>query len=533
MICLILSLIAVAASWWWLASPVTPARAPIPAAGRLDCVSYAPFRGAQNPLDPGTRVSAEQIAQDLAQLSRITGCIRTYSIDNGLDQIPALAQKAGLKVIHGLWLSSDRGKNRYQIDVSVALAREYPDVITAVVVGNEVLLRGEMTAPELAATIRNVKSQVRVPVTYADVWEFWLRHREVYDAVDFVTIHILPYWEDFPVKAQNAAAHVDSIRRRMAVAFPNKEILIGETGWPSAGRMRDGALPSRTNQARVLSDILALAQRDRFRVNVIEAYDQPWKRRLEGTVGGHWGLIGDNPRDLKYPPGQPIGDYPLARWQVGGGLLFSIAVFGVAVACLRRKPWAPRWPAWLAVTATAIAGGILAGIAAEKMMLESLDPGGWLRWSALLAAAIAAALAGTRTVMTGESLPTLLSLLGPRERRQRDWGTLALGIALIVVCVIAAEVALGLVFDARYRDFPYAALTIAVVPMLGLSLLGRPSEGARPLAERLFAALFAASSLYIVFNEGFANWQSLWTCGLFALLALILWRARDGQSQGS
>ena len=160
-------------------------------------------------------------------------------------------------------------------------------------VGNEVLLRGEMTTSDLAAYIRSVKSQVTIPVTYADVWEFWLRNREIYDAVDFVTIHILPYWEDIPVRAKFAAAHVDDIRKRMAVAFPGKEILIGETGWPSAGRMREGALPSRTNQARVVSEILDLAKREGFRVNLIEAYDQPWKRQLEGTVGGYWGLIDD------------------------------------------------------------------------------------------------------------------------------------------------------------------------------------------------------------------------------------------------
>ena len=140
-------------------------------------------------------------------------------------------------------------------------------------------------------------------MTYADVWEFWLRNREVYDAVDFVTIHILPYWEDFPIRAKYAAAHVDAIRKRMAVAFPGKEILIGETGWPSEGRMREGALPSRTNQARVVSEILDLAKQENFRVNLIEAYDQPWKRQLEGTVGGYWGLFDSVQRALKYPPG--------------------------------------------------------------------------------------------------------------------------------------------------------------------------------------------------------------------------------------
>ena len=209
-------------------------------------------------------------------------------------------------------------------------------------VGNEVLLRGEMTTSDLAANIRSVKSRVTVPVTYADVWEFWLRNREVYDAVDFVTIHILPYWEDIPVRAKFAAGHVDDIRKRMAVAFPNKEILIGETGWPSAGRMREGALPSRTNQARVVSEILDLAKREKFRVNLIEAYDQPWKRQLEGTVGGYWGLIDDAQRAVKYPPGEPISNYPFWKLQMGCGMALSAFVFLAGWLTLRRRPWKPR-----------------------------------------------------------------------------------------------------------------------------------------------------------------------------------------------
>ena len=86
-------------------------------------------------------------------------------------------------------------------------------------------------------------------MTYADVWEFWLRYREIGADVDFVTIHFLPYWEDFPPRAEDAAAHVDGIRKQVAAAFPGKEILIGEAGWPSHGRMREGALASRINQA--------------------------------------------------------------------------------------------------------------------------------------------------------------------------------------------------------------------------------------------------------------------------------------------
>jgi len=526
---LLISLGAIAAVWWWLATPINLARAPIDPNANLLCVSYAPFRDAQTPLMLTTHIAPEQIAQDLAQLAKITDCVRTYSIENGLDQVPALAAKVGLKVIQGIWLGSNRLKNLAQISTVVGLTKEYPSVITAVVVGNEVLLRGEMTTSDLAANIRSVKSQVAVPVTYADVWEYWLRNREVYEAVDFVTIHILPYWEDFPIRARHAATHVDAIRKRMAVAFPGKEILIGETGWPSQGRMREGALPSRTNQARVVSEILLLAKQENFRVNLIEAYDQPWKRELEGTVGGYWGLIDSVQRAVKYPPGQAISNFPFWKLQMGCGMALSFFVFGAAWLTLRRRPWTPRVASWIAVGTSATTAGILLGVAADKMFYESYGFGGWLGWGSLLAAAIASPLLCANAMMSGRPLPTFLELLGPRDDRARSALSMVLGAVLIVTALIGAETALGFVFDPRYRDFPFAALTMAVVPFATLMLLNRPPAGSRPIPEAVFASLLAGAALYTGFNEGSANWQSLWTCAMYFLFAVTLWRARVAQ----
>jgi exo-beta-1,3-glucanase (GH17 family) len=519
----------IAALWWWLATPITLSRAPIDPNAKLQCVSYAPFRGAQTPLVPTTQISPEQIAQDLAQLAKITDCVRTYSIENGLDQVPALAAKVGLKVIQGIWLSSNRIKNLAQIAIAVELTKEHPDVITALVVGNEVLLRGEMTTADLAAHIRSVKSRVTVPVTYADVWEFWLRNREVYEAVDFVTIHILPYWEDIPVRAKFAAGHVDDIRKRMAVAFPSKEILIGETGWPSAGRMREGALPSRTNQARVVSEILDLAKREKFRVNLIEAYDQPWKRQLEGTVGGYWGLIDDIQRAVKYPPGEPISNYPFWKWQMGCGMALSAFVFLAGWLTLRRRPWKPRLASWIAVGTSATTAGMLLGVAADKMYYESYGAGGWLQWGVLLVAAIASPMLCANAAMSGRPLPTFLELFGPRGGRTDSVLQALLGLVLVVTTLIAAETALGFAFDPRYRDFPFASLTMAVVPFAALMLLNRPKEGVRPIAESAFAGLLVATALFTGVNEGNQNWQSMWTCAVYLLLALTLWRARAVQ----
>ena len=529
---LILSIGSIAAVWWWLATPISLARAPIDPNAKLQCVSYAPFRGEQTPLSPATHVSADQISEDLAQLVKVSDCVRTYSIENGLDQVPELAAKVGLKVMQGIWLSSNRQKNAVQVATGIRLAKEFPSTITALVVGNEVLLRGEMSQSDLAATIRLVKAQVAVPVTYADVWEFWLRYREIYDAVDFVTIHILPYWEDFPIRAKHAAAHVESIRRRMEVAFPGKEILIGETGWPSAGRMRDGALPSRTNQARVVSEILDLAKREKFRVNLIEAYDQPWKRQLEGTMGGYWGLFDSIHRALKYPPGIAISNYPYWKLQMAAGMALAVLVFAVAWLTLRRKPWTPRFASWFAVGISATSAGALVGVAADKMYFESYGVGGWLFWGFLLAAGIASPLFASHALMSGNALPTFLELLGPSDYRGRRWAGAISAIVLAVTTVIGADTAVGLAFDPRYKDFPFAALTMAVVPFAMLSLLNRPKEGVRPIAEASFAGLFVLSAIYIGFNEGRDNWQSLWTCVIYALLGATLWRARAAQILG-
>jgi len=128
--------------------------------------------------------------------------------------------------------------------------------------------------------------------------------------------------------------------------------------------------------------------------------------------------------------------------------------------------------------------------------------------------------------MSGRPLPTFLELLGPRDARSRSVLTLMLGAALLVTTLIGAETALGFAFDARYRDFPFAALTMAVVPFSALMLLNRPQEGVRPIAEAVFAGLLTGSVLYTVFNEGPDNWQSLWTCAMYFLLAVTLWRAR-------
>ncbi len=521
--------LAIGATWWWLGAPIELPPSPLDAGQKLYCVSYTPFRGGQSPLVEGTRAEPWQIEEDLALLSKYTGCVRTYSVDDGLDNVLASARRHGLKVLEGIWISNNAEKTRRQIATGIALAKQYPDVITGVVVGNEVLLRGEMAAPDLIANIREVKAQVAAPVTYADVWEYWLRYPAVQNAVDFVTIHILPYWEDFPIPASRAAAHVADIRRKIADAMPGKEIVIGEFGWPSAGRMRESARPSRSNQARAATETLALAQRENFRVNIIEAFDQPWKRALEGAVGGYWGIFDRATGAPKFSFSGAVSDHPYWSVQALAGILLAALTFGGALIFGRKKGLAiSLWPR---IAALSFVPAVLFGWTIETVPVESFSFGSWLRSLAFAATAAAAPIVCAVACAAGRAPPRFAALLG-RTGERRDGLDWALGGTLVALMLVSVEAALGLVFDPRYRDIPFAPLTAAVVPFLVLLASTPRRAGSRAIAETVAAAVLAGSAVYIVFNERFSNWQSVWFCAGLIGLAFILARARGAPSSG-
>jgi glucan 1,3-beta-glucosidase len=518
-------------AWYGLGLPKTMPRSPLGVDGKLACVSYAPFRGNQSPLDPGFVVPPEQIDADLERLSAVTSCVRTYAVEKGIDRVPEFARKHGLKVLQGIWIGRDPVRNQHEIETAVALAREYRDVIRGLVVGNEVLLRGELRASDLRDLIVDVKRQVDVPVTYADVWEFWLRNRDLAPAVDFVTIHILPYWEDFPVAAGQAASHVTDIYRQVATAFAGREIMIGEVGWPSEGRMREGALPSPSNQARVLHEVIAAARRGNWPINVIEAFDQPWKRQLEGTVGGHWGLLDSDTRKPKFEWGKPVSDHPLWIHQGALGVLFAFVVFAAAYFSARTKgESAPEDVPWLPVAGVGLSGGLFLGWALAQAPLESFTTIDWARSIFLicigfLVPPICAAAVARRTAMAG--FATVLDPLFWRAAKPLER---CLAGMLMISVVTGIALALGLVFDPRYRDFHFAPLTGPAVALMIASEACPAGLKRRGVAEWIAGAVLAASAIFISMNETPLNWQAQWFAALLLMLAVSCWRLRVAQS---
>ena len=81
-----LTALAIGLVWWWLGAGMALPPSPLPAGAMLYCVSYAPFRAGQDPLVEGTRVEPWQIEEDLALLSKYSNCVRTYSVEFGLER---------------------------------------------------------------------------------------------------------------------------------------------------------------------------------------------------------------------------------------------------------------------------------------------------------------------------------------------------------------------------------------------------------------------------------------------------------------
>ncbi|MBE1236410.1 hypothetical protein IHV25_01915 [Phaeovibrio sulfidiphilus] len=425
---------------------------------RVQCVSYTPSNGDTLPAGEHYRLPEGLIARDLERLHTLTNCVRTYSSRSvNRDVIPE-AHAAGMKAWLGIWLGHDPEENDREIASALDLARTYPETIEVIVVGNEVLLRRDMTAARLIEAIRTVKQNTSLPVTYADVLDFWVRNPEVAEAVDRVTVHILPYWEDeHPVDVEAARTKARETLDHARSLFPDKPVQIGEIGWPAAGRARAQAVPSVVNQATFLREFAAWAHTTDVRYNIIEAIDQPWKRRQEGTVGGSWGVL-DAARAPKFPMAGPVYEWP--HWERGLGASLSGLAAGLflPMAFLGGRSMRNRY--WVLVTLAGTLSGTVLYLFGVQALEFSYGLGGKLRAVLLWSLALAGSVLALYQLTGGR--------LSPRHRRL--W-------RLAVLCM-AGYAALAMGIDGRYRDF----LTLGFLfPALTLLLPSREEDtGSQP-----------------------------------------------------
>ncbi len=254
----------------------------------LEYVCYSPFRDGQAP--GGAEPTEAQVAEDFRILAPLAKGVRTYGSRGILAKVPALARDAGLEVHVGAWIGTDTAANRAEVDALIALAKSGNPAIRGLIVGNEVLLRGDVTKARLIEYLRKVRAaNTGIPVTTADIYQNLVAHAADLEPVcDYALCHVHPYWES--VAAGAGAARVLDGWKQVRAKYPGKPVIVGETGFPSAGQANGGGVPGESEQARFVEDVALLAAREGFSFMLFSAFDEAWKTGEPNAVGPHWGI---------------------------------------------------------------------------------------------------------------------------------------------------------------------------------------------------------------------------------------------------
>ena len=165
---------------------------------KIQGFSFSPFREGQSP-SKHIYPTVEQIDRDLATLAGDVHAVRSYTVEDTLAEIPRLAAARGLNVVLGAWLTRDEKKNEEEVAKLIKVYRENHRNIIRVLVGNEVLLRTDQTVEQMIKYIEIAKKSIWAPVSIAEPWHIWLAHPELVEKVDFIAVHLLPYWEGIPI----------------------------------------------------------------------------------------------------------------------------------------------------------------------------------------------------------------------------------------------------------------------------------------------------------------------------------------------
>ena len=347
-----------------------PSELPSVVGGKLAGMAYAPFRRDQSPLT-GEFPTLAQIREDLTMLAPFTRAIRTYTSAE-IPEVPSIAGEFSLKVNAGAWIDNRPENNRRELEALITAAASQPNIHRAIV-GNEAILRGDLGMAELAIYLNEARARLAIPVSTAENWDFWLAHPEFGEHVDYIAVHVLPYWEG--VSQEFALKRAQERLSAVQAAFPNKEVVVGEVGWPSAGERFQDALPSLQTQARFVREFANHANALGVEFYLMEAIDQPWKMR-EGRVGAYWGMFDSN-RQPKWALSGPVqGDQ---NWQLKAllaALLAFIPILLFARVFGRFKFWGRLLFVSLLQAGCALAVWLV-GVPAQFYL-------GWLDWSMFL-----------------------------------------------------------------------------------------------------------------------------------------------------
>lgn len=260
---------------------------------KIHGLSFSPYVEGQG---PGTVVEESQIRERLAVIEPFVRWIRSFSCTEGHELIPAIARESNLKTMVGVWLDDDREHNDLELENAIRVAKEgHVDILA---VGNEVLLRGDLSEDELLDYIRRAKEGApNVKVGYVDAYFEFVDHPRITDACDVLLANCYPFWEGCP--AEHALLYMKDMYHRVRSVANGKRVIVSETGWPNIGTAEGAAVPSFENAIKYFVDTCRWADEEGIEIFYFSSFDESWKVGAEGDVGAYWGLW-DNDGIPKY-----------------------------------------------------------------------------------------------------------------------------------------------------------------------------------------------------------------------------------------
>jgi len=282
-------------------------------------IAYGPFRDGQAPWDGSPTKS--QLREDLHIISEHWKWIRLYgSRGISFDILDIIREDSlGIKVMLGAWISKEDGSieassaNKEEISMAIELANKFPDIVNSINIGNETMVYWsdhKVDIGIMANYINYTRKRVRVPVTTADDLGFWNKEssKTIADQCDFIVVHIHPLWGGKQI--ENALDWVKDIYSQIQIMHPNKEIIIGETGWATM-KHNEGlqhelikGMPGLENQKYYYDQFRAWSKENKIPHHFFEVFDEKWKGGDHpNEVEKHWGVYYSNrkPKDaVKY-----------------------------------------------------------------------------------------------------------------------------------------------------------------------------------------------------------------------------------------
>jgi glycoside/pentoside/hexuronide:cation symporter, GPH family len=236
----------------------------------------------------GDKLSEPQIQRRMSVVAPATRWIRSFACTEGHELIPGVAHAKGLKTMVGAWIGPDRERNEREIQGLVKLAEQ--GLVNIAVVGNEVLLRGELSEQELVSYLQRVRATMpaNVPVSCVDAYYQFLERPNLVAACDVVLPNCYPFWEGADIG--HAWLYLKRMHDLVQAAAGEKRVIVAETGWPGKGQAVADAVPSVENAMRYFVEVQQWARREGVKLFYFSSFDEPWKLGQEGEVGAQWGL---------------------------------------------------------------------------------------------------------------------------------------------------------------------------------------------------------------------------------------------------